>query len=92
LININETAWRQNLAQGEQLTQKSDYLVGAFEYADQNWPWKKVKKRATHLKFFPEFALLMQKVEEALLHFANTPKEIMSLMGRYCESLGAIAA
>jgi transposase len=54
--------------------------------------WKKVKKRATHLKFFPEFALLMQKVEDALFHFANTPKEIMSLMGRYCESLGAIAA
>jgi transposase len=54
--------------------------------------WKKVKKKATHLRYFPDFTSLMQKVDDTLLHFANTPCEILALMGRYCESLGAVAA
>lgn len=52
--------------------------------------WKKVKKEATHLKYFPEFATLVEKVDRVLMRFANTPKEITALMGRYCESLGAV--
>jgi hypothetical protein len=31
-------------------------------------------------------------VEKALLHFAQTPQEMMTLMTRYCDSLGALAA
>ena len=54
--------------------------------------WKKVKKQATHLKYFAEFASLMENVDKVLVRFANTPKEITALMGRYCESLGATAA
>jgi transposase len=54
--------------------------------------WKKVKKTATHLKHFPEFTHLQEEVDKALLHFAQTPHEILTLMTRYCESLGAIAA
>jgi len=54
--------------------------------------WKKVKKRATHLRYFPDFELLVSKVDEALLHFAQTPSEITSLVGHYCESLGEIVA
>ena len=54
--------------------------------------WKKVKKLATHLKYFPEFTLLQTAVEKTLLHFAQTPQEIMTLMTRYCDSLGALAA
>jgi len=50
--------------------------------------WKKIRKRATHLKFFAEFERLVEKVEEALQHFANLPSEITSLMGMYCSSLG----
>lgn len=53
--------------------------------------WKKIRKRATHLKFFADFANLMQKVDDALLHFASTPSEIVSLMGLYCESLGEVS-
>ena len=53
--------------------------------------WKKVKKQATHLKYFPEFSSLMYKVDNALVRFANTPKEITALMGQYCKSLGAVA-
>ena len=54
--------------------------------------WKKVKKMATHLKHFPEFTLLQAEVDKALLHFAQTPHEIMVLMTHYCDSLGALAA
>ena len=54
--------------------------------------WKKVKKEATHLKYFPDFAQLQAEVDRALLHFAQTPREITVLMARYCETLGAKAA
>ena len=54
--------------------------------------WKKLKKRSTHLRHFPEFADLRQKVDEGLLYFAQTPKEITCLMGKYCKSLGTTAA
>jgi 2-methylcitrate dehydratase PrpD len=54
--------------------------------------WTKVKKMATHLKHFPAFTHLQAAVDKALLHFAQTPHEIMALMTRYCDSLGAIAA
>jgi transposase len=54
--------------------------------------WKKVKKMATHLKHFPECTLLQAEVDKALLHFTQTPHEIMTLMTRYCDSLGTLAA
>ena len=46
--------------------------------------WKKVKKEATHLKYFPQFTDLQAEVDRALLHFAQTPREITVLMARYC--------
>lgn len=52
--------------------------------------WKKVKKEATHLKYFPEFTDLQLEVDRALLHFAQTPSEITVLMARYCEKLGQV--
>jgi transposase len=54
--------------------------------------WKKVKKEATHLKYFPDFSPLQAEVDRTLLHFAQTPREITVLMARYCETLGAKAA
>jgi transposase len=54
--------------------------------------WKKVKKEATHVKYFPDFAQLQAEVDRALLHFAQTPSAITVLMARYCEMLGAPAA
>jgi transposase len=54
--------------------------------------WKNIKKMATHLKHFPDFTRLQAEVDKALLHFAQTPHEIMTLMTRYCDSLGALAA
>jgi len=41
--------------------------------------WKKIKEQETHLHYFPTFATLTEKVEEALLKFENAPAEILAL-------------
>lgn len=41
--------------------------------------WKKIKNQDTHLHYFPTFESLMEKVEIALLKFANAPEEILAL-------------
>ena len=43
--------------------------------------WKKLKQQETHLHYFPTFATLTEKVEQALLTFANAPEEILALCG-----------
>lgn len=53
--------------------------------------WRNVKKGATHLKYFPTFEALTEKVETTLRQIAELPSHILALMGRYCESLGATA-
>src|SRR5262245_25456836 len=54
--------------------------------------WQQVQKEATHWKYCPDFAQLQAEVDRALLHGAQTPREITGLMARYCETLGAKAA
>ncbi|MGH9832631.1 MAG: transposase [Blastocatellia bacterium] len=41
--------------------------------------WKKIKQQETHLHYFPTFGALMEKVEQALVKFANAPQEILAL-------------
>jgi transposase len=53
--------------------------------------WRNIKKHATHLRYFPTFDDLRQKVDEKLAYFADLPSAITGLMGKYCESLGAEA-
>ena len=53
--------------------------------------WPNVKKDATHLKYFPTFEALTEKVETTLHKIAELPSHILALMGRYCESLGVAA-
>jgi len=53
--------------------------------------WKKVRKEATHLKYFATFDDLTQKVDQTLRKFDDLPEEILSCMGKYCESLGTQA-
>lgn len=53
--------------------------------------WRNVKKDATHLKYFADFADLTQKVDTTLRQLATLPDKILGLMGRYCESLGTAA-
>src|SRR4029453_6087575 len=39
--------------------------------------WKKIKQQETHLHYFPTFEALTEKVEQALIKFANIPEEIL---------------
>lgn len=43
--------------------------------------WKKVKDQETHLHYFPTFEALTNRVEQALLKFANAPQEVLALFG-----------
>src|SRR5215468_8528222 len=58
------------------------------DYNPIEYLWKKTKKRATHNKYFKEFAELTISVEKALAYFAAHSEEIVSLFGRYCEESG----
>ena len=54
--------------------------------------WRNLKKQATHLRYFPTFDKLVEKVDSKLRYFAGLPRAIKGVMGRYCETLGAEAA
>jgi len=69
------------------------YQLPAYspEFNPIEYLWRNIKKQATHLRYFPTFAELTHKVDQKLRYFANTPKRILNLMGKYCRSLGAEA-
>ena len=50
--------------------------------------WKKTKQRATHNKYFKEFAALTVSVDKALAYFATHPDTVLGLFGLYCEESG----
>jgi transposase len=58
------------------------------DYNPIEYLWKKTKQRATHNKYFKEFAALTISVEQALAYFATHPEEVLGLFGRYCEESG----
>jgi transposase len=58
------------------------------DYNPIEYLWKKMKQRATHNKYFKEFAALTIAVEKALAYFAMHPEEVLGLFGRYCEESG----
>src|SRR6266498_2138798 len=41
--------------------------------------WKKIKQQDTHLHDFPTVEAITEKVEQALLKFANAPAEVLAL-------------
>ena len=43
--------------------------------------WKKIKEQDTHLHYFPDFTSLVEKVDAALIKFADRPAEILALFG-----------
>jgi transposase len=58
------------------------------DYNPIEYLWKKTKQRATHNKYFKEFAELTVSVEKALAYFATHPDTVLGLFGRYCEDSG----
>lgn len=53
------------------------------DYNPIEFLWKKVKTKATHNRYFAEFAKLIQSVEDALALLAAQTEEITRLMGLY---------
>lgn len=45
--------------------------------------WKKIKTAGTHLRYFPTFDSLVEKVEEMLIEFSCAPSAVLSLFGLY---------
>jgi len=53
------------------------------DYNPIEFLWKKMKQRATHNQYFPEFQKLVDAVDDGLAYFASHVAEIKSLMGQY---------
>jgi len=49
------------------------------DYNPIEQPWKKIKQQETHLHYFPTFAALTERVEQALIKFTDAPQEILAL-------------
>lgn len=45
--------------------------------------WKKIKQMGTHLKYFPTFNSLVERVEEMLIEFKYASSEVLALFGFY---------
>jgi transposase len=45
--------------------------------------WKKIKEKETHLHYFPTFASLKRKVNQALVRFEDMRDEVLRLFGLY---------
>ena len=58
------------------------------DYNPIEYLWKKTKQRATHNKYFKEFAVLTVSVDKALAYFATHPEDMLGLFGLYCEESG----
>jgi hypothetical protein len=57
----------------------------APDYNPIEYLWKQTTQRATHNKYFKEFAALTMSVEQALAYFVMHAEEVLGLCGRYCE-------
>jgi len=53
--------------------------------------WKNMKKRTTHNRYFPEFDLVCDSVEEGLAYFQAHPAEVKRLMGTYLDQMAQLA-
>ena len=55
------------------------------DYNPIEYLWRKTKKRATHNKYFKEFAAVVVSVDKALVYFAAHPEMVLDLLGLYCK-------
>jgi transposase len=55
------------------------------DYTPIEYLWRKTKKRATHNKYFKEFAAVVVSVDKALAYFAAHPEMVLDLFGLYCK-------
>jgi transposase len=62
------------------------------DYNPIEYLWRKIKKSATHNRYFAQFGELIATVDQALLHFAQHPELVRHLFGLYREETGLAAA
>jgi transposase len=62
------------------------------DYNPIEYLWKKAKGKATHNRYFDEFAKLICSVEKALATLATESEEILRLMGLYLRDHLALQA
>jgi transposase len=62
------------------------------DYNPIEYLWRKVKKEATHNKYFEDFAQLVQSVDQTLAALAERAEAVLNLFGRYCQESGLAAA
>ena len=54
--------------------------------------WKNLKKRSTHLRYFPTFEELTTAVEEGLAFYQQRPEAVRAAIGKTLDCLGAAVA
>lgn len=62
------------------------------DYNPIEFLWRATKRAATHNRYFPAFADLIDSVEEALAQFSRQPERVQALFGRYLDQMTADAA
>jgi transposase len=58
------------------------------DYNPIEYLWRKIKKEATHNKYFEAFENLVQSVDQTLATFAERAEAVLNLFGCYCKELG----
>ena len=58
------------------------------DYNPIEYLWRKVKKEATHNKYFAAFEHLVHSVDKTLAAFAERAQEVLNLFGCYCAEVG----
>lgn len=58
------------------------------DYNPIEYLWRKVKKEATHNKYFAAFEHLVNSVDKTLAAFTERAQEVLNLFGCYCTELG----
>jgi len=58
------------------------------DYNPIEYLWRKVKKEATHNKYFAAFEHLVHSVDKTLAAFTQRAQEVLNLFGCYCAELG----
>ena len=60
------------------------------DYNPIEYLWRKVKKEATHNKYFAAFEHLVTSVEKTLPAFSERAQDVWNLFGCYCADLGLV--
>jgi transposase len=58
------------------------------DYNPIEYLWRKVKKEATHNKYFEKFEQIVMSVDETLAYFATQAEAVLGLFGLYCREIG----